>query len=522
MKPEATLDKLTGVLRGLSTLEWILLAGAVLVVIALGIAGVLWWRRRSAAARPAAVASPAVTPAVPLGKLLISDARAFWRGMPAPARRARDAFHPVVVLGTESSGKMALTERFSRVAQRRAELGPRVEHTDGELRSQLGSDAVVFDLSEAVTRVPREPLATGLARALAPMLRRRAPVVVVCLSPEALDKHSEQQLGELGEFGELGSALRAKLAVLAALRDEPCAVRVVISDVPGFARFDALFRLLQLPGEPAALSIEGHDDASLYTTLLGETDALAGALTELTPREALDLVALFKAIPPVEARNADGVEDRLARLLGLLAAGRVFAGVRSPMRELLEVAARDASLGLAGDKTGYSDALRAIEDRCGALAAVFVAGKHGDAFVAYQDVLRDLAARLAVPPPAGKPADPAAAITGRVSAAGSLTFALTGAAPAWPLADVQAWLAANALPAELAEAFRKPVRAVYGIGELDVEAGIAGWYRELEVSADAELFSRFPFDRRSSDDLDPQALITWLHPKHGRLASRSC
>jgi len=991
MKPEDALDQITTTLRGFTIAEWILLVVGVLVVLGLAIVGLVWWRRRKRKA-PTAAAAPAPPPTVPLGKLLVRDARAFWRGLPAPARRARAAFHPVVVLGTEASGKAALIERFSGVAQRRAELGPNVEHADGELRSVLGSDAVVFDLSETVVRAPRERVANGLARALAPMLRRRAPVVVVCLSPEALDKQSEQQLAELG------SALRAKIDVLSALRDEPCAVRVVISDVPGFARFDALFRLIQLPGVPAVLSIDGHDDDALGNMLLGYTGALATALTELTPRETLELVAFFEAVPhlagalslvlgelfapadeltprpdglylvpteggvnpliipeglarpgaspilkhrlvalslglaasaallvsyardaqtwdrasaaawsydltspheldlrlairaytdgetgdlrdrlapgfftlgprlvacsfvaqvrherlvdtlastlasapeqrrpeqalyaaallyasrddelghlisdrleewagavnlerslvsdylnlarpyrdqrwiellheAVKARNTDGVQERLDRLLDLLAAGRVWtqpeiaeaiglaralrpeirelaqfgaaqrilatppldrlaatfkvhaprfemlsqlwtnrvvidgllqvvlegsttapgvaprsfaelaavaapfvaagtatkptgltmagetyeldpggftravrggdldhivsdfierapadaaqlwlpdaakwkdvalpiqwpvgvagaethqraftrqvfeqdvkpavlaaralldrlatrpalyvelaelldralaayasgyedellrmvssftvdlaseaaaqrilhtlAGARSPMRELFQIIARDADLGLTGDKTGSFDPLLAIEDRFGALAAVFVAGKQGDAFVAYQDVLRDLAAQLAAPAPAGKPGDPTTAITGRLSPAGTIAFAASASAPATPLAAVQTWLAANALPEELSDAFRKPVRAVYGLGERDVTSGIGAWYRELEISAEADLFSRFPFDRRSSDDLDPKAAIAWLHPKQGRLA----
>jgi len=46
-----------------------------------------------------------------------------------------------------------------------------------------------------------------------------------------------------------------------------------------------------------------------------------------------------------------------------------------------------------------------VEDHFGALAPLFTAGKTGDAFVAYQDVLRALAAQLgSSAPPAGKPA----------------------------------------------------------------------------------------------------------------------
>src|SRR5215510_9757332 len=249
MKSDGVLDQVTTTLRGLSTLEWVLLVAGVIVVLALAIAGFVWWRRRRAAA-PAAAVDPAPGKTKPaLGKQLVADARRFRRGLPAPARRCLDAFHPIVVLGTESSGKAAIIERFAGVAQRRVELGVGAELTGGQLRCVLGSDAIVFDPSEEAVRAPRELVDAGLSRALGRALRRRAPIVVVCVSPEALDKQTEPQLAELG------SALRAKLDVLSALRDEPVAVRVVISDVPGFARFDALFRLLHLPGIPSVLSI---------------------------------------------------------------------------------------------------------------------------------------------------------------------------------------------------------------------------------------------------------------------------
>jgi hypothetical protein len=1006
MNVERALDQVTATLRGLSTVAWVLLVVGVIVVLALVIAGFLWWRRRRAAAGPAPAAAVAEQPAKPpvaLGKQLVADARRFRRGLPGPARRCFEAFHPVVVLGTESSGKAMIIERFAGVAQRRVELGRAADLADGQLRCLIGGEAVVFDLSEEVVRAPRELVDAGLSRALAPVLRRRAPVVVVCLSPETLDKLTEQQLAELG------SALRAKLDVLAALRDEPCAVRVVVSDVPGFARFDALFRLLQLPGIPAVLPIDGPDEATLRGTLLGYADELCTALTALTPRETLALVGFFEALPQlsgalsmvlgelfapageltprpdglylvpaqggpnplavpedlkrpgpspllkhrlialsvalaagtvllagydrdaerwdraaaaatsyeltsereldlrlairaytsgssgglgdrltpgffvegpavvacsfveqvrqdhlvgslasaiavppeqrrpeqalyaaallyasqgdelghlvgdrldewagavdlerslvadylhlarpyrderwlerlreaVQASTAGGVETRLARFLGLLAPGRVWtqpelaeadalarrlrpelrelaqfgaaqrilvtppldrvaptfkvhaprfgalsqlwdnrvvldrllqtviegggsgpelaprsfaeltaalapvigaggaaaepsrlvvdgheyafdptgftravrggqaeriittfvtglverapgdgarllfpdaaqwkevalpvqwpagsagaethqrvftreafehdvkpqivathqlldrladrpalharlaqvlaralaayatgylqelervfgsfgvtvsseagaqrvlrvlAGPRSPVRELVQAVAHDAELGLASDTTGMFEPMLEVEERFGALAELFAAGKTGDAFAAYQDVLRELAARLASAAPAGSPGAaaseeaPAAALAARLSPAGNLALALASGAPDTPLAAVQAWLDDNALTDDLADAFRMPVRAVYRLGARDIEAELAAWYRELAISVDADLFSRFPFDRRSGDDLDPQTLAAWLHPKHGRLA----
>ena len=990
-------NRVTGWLGGLSTLGWVVVVLAVLVVAVLAVAGVLWWRRRRAAPEAAPVAAPPIRPVVPLGKQLIADLRRFRRELPATARRSLDAFHPIVVLGTEASGKAALVERFVGVAQRRVELGPRAELAGGQLRCVLGSDVVVFAPSEEVVRAPRELVDAGLARALGPALRRRAPLVVVCISPEVLDKQSAPQLAELG------GALRAKLDVLSALRDEPCAVRVVLSDVPGVQRFDALFRLVQLPGMPAVLPLARFDDAAVRDALLAYADEICTALTELTPRETLELVGFLEVVPQLagalsvllgelfapageltprhdglylvpatggpdplivpdalvrpgtsvllkhrliafsfalvgtvallvsyrrdagawdraasaaaaydlkkpeheldlriairgyaqgrmggladrlrpgffvegpavvgcsfvehvrqdalisslrktlarpagtrrpeaalhtaallyassanelgqlvkerladwaaalelpsslvtdylrmarpyrddlwidriidvaKAPEVDDFGDRLAQFLALLApqrpwkagelvevvalkaelqpeiarlarfgateqilvtppldrvasgykvddarfrllkqladnqvvldtllesvttapaaaseprsfaeltaalaaivsasasapemtlaigghdykvdgvsfaramrgdtvaklvagfidrtAGdgarlllakptkadevalgitwppgttgataharmytrkvfetevvpaaqglralldrlgdypaardqlaqllsqsldayatgydqelarmiesfqvdvssaiaaqrvlRVLSGSGSPLRALISAVASDAALGLASDKTGVFDAMAAVEDHYGPLAALFVAGKAGDAFAAYQDVLRALGTQLAAPAqarPGATGAAPAAseAITARLSPAGVLAFATVQGAPAGPAVALDAWLADKLLTDELVEVFRAPVRAVYALGARDVEAAIAGWDRDVEAAADAELFSRFPFDRTSSDDLDPQTLAAWLAPKRGRFTA---
>ena len=158
MKTDGVVDQVTTILRGFSTLEWVLLVVGLLVLL---VAGFLWWRhRRRAAAREAAgpIAAAPVKPVVQLGKQLQADARRFRRALPAPARRSLDSFHPVVVLGTESSGKAAIIERFAGVAQRRVELGPHAELAGSQLRCLLGGEVVVFDPSEDVVRAPREQI----------------------------------------------------------------------------------------------------------------------------------------------------------------------------------------------------------------------------------------------------------------------------------------------------------------------------------------------------------------------------
>jgi hypothetical protein len=280
-------------LAGLSTVGWILLGLVLLLLVVAAFIGWRWWRRRRTT-KPEPTEQPAAAPArggAALGQELARDWKRFRRGLPAGARRSLDHFHPVVLLGTESAGKAEIIERFGGVAQRRVELGPSAALADGQLRCVLGGDVLLFDLAEEVVRAPRELVAAGLRRAFASALRRRVPVVVVCLSPEALDKQSGQQLAELG------GALRAKLDILAELRDEPLAVRVVVSDVPGFARFDALFRLLELPGIPAVVAIDDPGDEAVRGALLAYADDLGTALSELPPRDALELIGFLEALP---------------------------------------------------------------------------------------------------------------------------------------------------------------------------------------------------------------------------------
>ncbi|HTE51632.1 MAG TPA: hypothetical protein VK698_12350 [Kofleriaceae bacterium] len=984
-------------LAGLSTIGWILLALVVLLLVVAAALGWRWWRRRraSAARTPEPAAAAPERGGADLGKEMVRDWRRFRSGLPRGARRSLEHFHPVVLLGTESAGKAAIIERFGGVGQRRVELGARAALADGQLRCLLGGDVLLFDLAEEVVRAPRGLVGPGLRRALAPSLRRRTPVVVVCLSPEALDKQSEQQLAELG------GALRAKLDVLAELRDEPLAVRVVVSDVPGTARFDALFRLLELPGMPAVVAIDDPSDEAVRASLLAYADELGTALVELSPAETLELVGFLEALPhlsgalsmvlgelfapggelgprpdglyllparggpnPLEVPDAlrrpgpspllkhrlvaltatllvaavltsayrrdarawdrasaaawsyelhaeheldlrlairdytgdfhgnlldrlgpgfftagptivacsfveqvrqdqlldqlaDGLAtaperrqpeqllydaallyasrdndlghligdrldewagavglesalvidylrlagpyrderwlerlreaaqappvdgfagelDRLLRLLAadhewqagelaevtelarrlrpelhararfgaaqrilvtppldrlapsfkihaarfdliaelwqnrvaldrilaavvdaslpappraprslaelaqvispmltgetgvapstlvmdgqeyaadpagfvralrgdeaerllaeflalapedgtllfftesaaqeevrlpiswpsgisgarvrrriysreafehtvkpaMIAAGRLveqladrpalakrvdevasaalelyaigyeeeierlfesfevevgsesaaqrvlaaLAGRRSPLRELLRVIAQDAALGLADDPSGRFDEMLGIEERFGGLAALFQAGKGGDAFVAYQDLLRDASEKLSPAPPgpptAGAPAA-AAGLAARLSPAGAMTMGLLSGAAGSSLDALTAWQGETGLTDELAAPFRAPLRAVQALGARDVERALASWDRELERAADAELFSRFPFDRRAADDVDADSIIAWLHPKRGRLA----
>ena len=192
-----------------------------------------------------------------------------------------------------------------------------------------------------------------------------------------------------------------------------------------------------------------------------------------------------------------------------------LAGKRSPLRELVRVISQDASLGLADDTSGRFDPMLDAEERFGGLSALFQAGKGGEAFVAYQDLLREVGEKLAAPPaPRGKGGDE---LSARVSRAGALTLDQMAGAKGNPLDALAAWEGEAGLSDEQAQPFRAPLAAVLALGARDVERALAAWNRDLERAAGAELFSRFPFDRRSSDDVAPDAIVAWLHPTSGRL-----
>jgi type VI secretion system protein ImpL len=279
--------------------------------------------------------------------------------------------------------------------------------------------------------------------------------------------------------------------------------------------------------------------ARIYTREVFQTEVtpaalgLRGLLDRMTDSPALRDQLAQQLGQALEA-YATGYEQELARVIASfhvelsteVAAQRilrVLAGAGSPMRALIAVVAHDADLGLAADNASVFDAMVAIQEHYGALAQLLVAGKAGDPFAAYQDVLRALAGRLAAVP-ADKPGaaaapSPSAAIAARLSPAGALAFGAAQGAPDAPAAALDAWLADKPLTDELADVFRGPVRAVYALGARNVEAALAAWDRDIDAAAEAEVFSRFPFDRSSGDDLDPETLTAWLGPKRGRFAA---
>lgn len=288
---------------------------AVVVIVAL-----VWYlrRRRKGAAAAAGKDQSAVgsAPETAIGDEMGRAWRRFVHALPGRARRSLDQFQPVIVLGTESAGKADIVERFSGVNHRRAEIGAPAELTDGDLRLHLGGDIVVMELSEEACRARMDTAGAGLRRAFGPALRRRTPIVVVCLSPESLEKRSEQDLRELG------GALSAKIALLADLRGEPLEVRVAVPALPGASRLRALFLLTRLPGVSPVLPLGLGEEPAIRAQLLSFTDLLTEVLATRGPDDALAVVELLEAVPQL----SQSLSAFVGELLDGGAKGRIRSG----------------------------------------------------------------------------------------------------------------------------------------------------------------------------------------------------
>jgi Intracellular multiplication and human macrophage-killing len=288
------------------------------VVLLVGIGALVWyWRRRKAKAEVDAV-EVAVAPPVDtsLGDEVAEAWRGFRRGLPGRARRSLQEFQPVIVLGTESSGKTEIIERFSGVAQRRAEIGAPAEVLDAGLRLHLGSDCLVAELSEEVCRARMDTVDAGLRKVFGEMLRLRTPIVVVTLSPETLEKRSELELRELG------AAIRAKIELFAELRGEPLEVRLVLPELPGAASsLPALFLLARLPGVAQVFPLGQGEEPAIRAQLLALTDLFSAALIAHGPEETLAVVELLESVPKLSQAIASLANE-------LLQEGEAAAGVR--------------------------------------------------------------------------------------------------------------------------------------------------------------------------------------------------
>jgi hypothetical protein len=293
---------------------WLL--GAVLVLAAIGF-GIWYWRRRKQSKAEEVEEIEVVVADTTLGDDVAGAWTAFRRGLPSRVRPSLEQFQPIVLMGTESSGKTEIVDRFSGVAQRRAEIGAPAQALDGGLRLHLGSECLVMELSEDVCRARMDTVDAGLRKAFGDMLRQRTPIVLVTVSPDTLKRP------EL-ELRELGSALRAKIELLAELRGEPLEVRLVLPELTGPSQSDlrALFLLARMPRVAQVLPLGQGEEPAIRAQLLALTDLLSASLIEHTPEDALAVVELLESIP----RLSQALSSLASELLG---EDDAVSGVRS-------------------------------------------------------------------------------------------------------------------------------------------------------------------------------------------------
>lgn len=284
--------------------------------------GVIAWFASSKAAdgkkqggAKSAAKVPATPPPPSLNRILQKDVTAFLGGLPARARRSLEGFQVVVLLGTESSGKSQIVERFAGVTVRRAEIGKAAQSAPSHARFTMGSDVLAIELSEEVCRAAAEEVAGGLRRVLGPFLRRRKPLVLVCMAVDAIERRDE-------DLADLASHLRAKVDIIAELRGEPVHTRFVVPDLDGGGALSALLRMMQWPFARTILPMSDPSEPALSALLREYIDVLPSALAAMPHEEVLGVVGALEVVPIAA--------ERLALLAGtVLRAG----GRRTPVTD---------------------------------------------------------------------------------------------------------------------------------------------------------------------------------------------
>lgn len=195
--------------------------------------------------------------------------REFLNKQPRDYRRSILGFQPIVVLGNQGSGKTEVINRFSDWDQQATD--GLESHTEAaELQLYLGSRVLLHELSPAMLGDTSGAARTALLRLWKPIFRRRRPIVVLVVSAHDLLQDAPDELTRLATL------MRAKVNLLAALRDEPVELRIVVSHLDefvGFNEFSAVASRAQLesrvvPGPDNEVSLDAlavHLPLSLLT-----------------------------------------------------------------------------------------------------------------------------------------------------------------------------------------------------------------------------------------------------------------
>ncbi|UQA56289.1 hypothetical protein [Polyangium aurulentum] len=130
----------------------------------------------------------------------------------------------------------------------------------------------------------------------------------------------------------------------------------------------------------------------------------------------------------------------------------------------------------------------------------------------YYAILAPLPAALAPSGPTAPPA-PGAALEERLSPLGKLGLSMVLGGEGSPWEATQKWLDDMAMPSNLRAPFLAPVELAYKFGVSDLERTVARAYESEIAPTTQPLFSRFPFDRSSTEDAPVAEVQAVLGPK---------
>lgn len=214
------------------------LAGLLIAAI-LGFLFYKWWSARKKAAadkEEAPATAPDAQPAAAAVTKVPKDRftsvyQRFRDELPPVVRRSLGNFAPFVVMGTDSAATARLINGYTDwERQARFLFGSHVD--DPNLKIYLGSRVLVLDVPESVLAETSSSARTALLRLWRPLFRRRAPTVVVAVSPTKLAGLRPEQIGDLAD------SIRGKVNLLSWVCKKPVEIRVAMTDleeVPGFA-----------------------------------------------------------------------------------------------------------------------------------------------------------------------------------------------------------------------------------------------------------------------------------------------